>query len=141
MPLFCFTVACSRHFEQLVEDRQQTAIRATIQWTAESEADLQTAHNLLQKAEPANYSGSVGRLTWRKTMTRAETFAEIQSWNFNDRLELFHEMWDSITTDAGVLPLSPEVRQLLEERLAEDDANPDDVITWEEIESSLKAQP
>ena len=74
-------------------------------------------------------------------MTRAETLAEIKSWKFSDRLELFHEMWDSISADAGVLPLSQDVRQLLEERLAEDESNPDDVVTWEEIESSLKAQP
>lgn len=74
-------------------------------------------------------------------MTRAETLAEINSWTLNDRLELFHEMWDTIATDSGVLPLSPELRQLLEERHAEDEANPDDVLTWDEIKSSLKAQP
>ena len=73
-------------------------------------------------------------------MTRAETLAEINSWNMNDRLELFHEMWDMIATDSGVLPLSPELRQLLEECHAEDEANPDDVLTWDEIKSSLKAQ-
>ena len=74
-------------------------------------------------------------------MTHPETLAEIKSWSVSDRLELFHEMWDSIATDTEVLPMSPEVRQLLEERLAEDDANPEDVITWDEIKSSLKAQP
>lgn len=74
-------------------------------------------------------------------MTRAETLAEIQSWSVDDRLELLYEMWDSIAIDAGVLPLSPDVQQLLEERMAEDEANPDDVVTWEEIKASLKAQP
>ena len=74
-------------------------------------------------------------------MTHPETLAEIKTWSVDDRLELFHEMWDNIATDAGVLPMSSEVRQLLEERLAEDEANPDDVITWDEIKSSLKAQP
>lgn len=73
-------------------------------------------------------------------MTRAEALAEINSWTLNDRLELFNEMWDTIATDSGVLPLSPELRQLLEERHAEDEANPDDVLTWDEIKSSLKAQ-
>ena len=74
-------------------------------------------------------------------MTHAETLDEINSWNMNDRLELFHKMWDTIATDAGVLPVSPEMRQLLEERHAEDEASPDDVLTWDEIKSSLKAQP
>ena len=74
-------------------------------------------------------------------MTRAETLAEINSWSLSDRLELLNEMWDTIAVDTGVLPLSPDVQHLLEERLADDEANPDDVMTWEEIKSSLKAQP
>lgn len=74
-------------------------------------------------------------------MTCAETLAEIRSWSVSDRMEFFHELSDIVATDAGVLPMSPEVRQLLEERLAEADANPDDVLTWEEIKSSLRERP
>lgn len=71
-------------------------------------------------------------------MNRAEILDEMKSGSFGGRLESFHEMRDHIVRYADVVPLSPEVRQLLEERLAESDANPDDVMTWEEIKESLK---
>jgi putative addiction module component (TIGR02574 family) len=56
------------------------------------------------------------------------------------RLALVQELWDSIAdeaqNDAG-LPVSDAERELLAERLREDDENPDAAISWEEARAHL----
>jgi putative addiction module component (TIGR02574 family) len=61
--------------------------------------------------------------------------------NVEQKLALIEEIWDSIDADesAGIL-LSDAQRTELIARLAEDDANPDDVLTLEEVEASLPLQ-
>ncbi len=56
------------------------------------------------------------------------------------RLELVQRLWDSIIADANTeaeLPLSVEERVLLDERLREDDENPDAAIPWAEVKERL----
>ena len=54
------------------------------------------------------------------------------------RLALIEEIWDSIgAEESAAVQLSDAQRAELRARLAEDDANPDDVFTLEEIEASL----
>ena len=50
------------------------------------------------------------------------------------RLALIEEIWDSIDADdSAAVQLSDAQRAELEARVAEDDANPDDVISWEDV--------
>ncbi len=50
------------------------------------------------------------------------------------RLALIEEIWDSIgEEESAAVQLSDAQRAELQARLAEDDANPDDVISWEEV--------
>ncbi|MBA3817358.1 MAG: addiction module protein [Deltaproteobacteria bacterium] len=59
------------------------------------------------------------------------------------RLELVQQLWDSIIADANTeaeLPLSAEERVLLDERLREDDENPDAAIPWAEVKARLRKQ-
>ena len=51
-----------------------------------------------------------------------------------ERLTLVDEIWDSIATDSGAVPVTGAQR--LEKRIAEDDAQPDDVTPWEQIKAS-----
>jgi len=56
------------------------------------------------------------------------------------RLELVQEIWDSIAADGSTLPLSEAQRRELERRAGEDDANPDDVVPWEEVKATALAR-
>ena len=54
-----------------------------------------------------------------------------------DRLILVEELWDSI---AAATPLTDAQRAELDHRLADHEANPDDVVSWEEVQSSITAR-
>ena len=54
-----------------------------------------------------------------------------------ERLVLVEELWDSI---AAATPLTDAQRIELDRRLADHEANPDDVVSWEEIKSSITAR-
>jgi putative addiction module component (TIGR02574 family) len=53
-----------------------------------------------------------------------------------ERLTLVEEIWDSIAADSGAVPLTEAQRIELEKRIAEDDANPHDVIPWDQVKAS-----
>ena len=52
----------------------------------------------------------------------------------DERLALVEELWDSIAVD---LPLTDAQRAELDRRLAEHEANPDDVVLWEVVKASI----
>ena len=54
-----------------------------------------------------------------------------------ERLRLVEALWDSIAADSAALPLTDAQRAELDRRLAEHEANPDDVISWEDIKASI----
>ena len=49
----------------------------------------------------------------------------------DERLTLVEEIWDTIALGSTAIPLTSAQRTELEHRMAEDDANPDDTVTWE----------
>ncbi len=53
-----------------------------------------------------------------------------------ERLVLIEEIWDSIAVDSGAVPLTDAQRHELERRMAEDDANPNDLTPWEQVKVS-----
>jgi putative addiction module component (TIGR02574 family) len=57
-----------------------------------------------------------------------------------DRLALVQELWDSITAEGPPPPLTEAQRQELERRVAEDNANPGDVIPWEQVKARTAAR-
>ena len=63
----------------------------------------------------------------------------IDQLGLEDRLALVGEIWDTIA-DSAALPLTPAQRAELERRIADDDANPDDTIAWEEIRDASLAR-
>lgn len=56
-----------------------------------------------------------------------------------ERLKLVEEIWDSIAQDAtaDTLPLSDEEKAMLDERLADLEANPDAGRPWSEVRASI----
>ncbi len=49
-----------------------------------------------------------------------------------DQIEYVQSLWDRIAASVNQVPLHEWQRRLLEERLAEHRANPDDTESWEE---------
>ena len=56
------------------------------------------------------------------------------------RVALVHEIWDSIAAETVTVPLSDAQRAELVRRIADDDANPDDVVPWEEVKAKALAR-
>ncbi len=54
-----------------------------------------------------------------------------------ERLALVGEIWDSIAADSASVPLTSEQAQELDRRLAAHEADPDDVVSWEDAKASL----
>lgn len=73
-------------------------------------------------------------------MTRIEVSAAIPTWSTEDRLSLLDELWASLDHDGFVPEITPEVKTLLDERIAHADAHPEDVMTWEAMKAELHAE-
>lgn len=61
----------------------------------------------------------------------------IERLSVEERLALVEELWDSI---AEATPLTDAQRAELKRRLAEHEANPDDVVPWEVVRASISAR-
>lgn len=61
----------------------------------------------------------------------------IRRLGIEERLRLVEEIWDSIAADSAAIPLTQTQRDELDRRIAEHEANPDDVVSWEEVKSTL----
>lgn len=64
--------------------------------------------------------------------------AELTKLPIDDRLEIVEALWESIAADSRALPVSPEQAAILDERLAELEANPDAGRSWAEFRSTLE---
>ncbi len=53
----------------------------------------------------------------------------------DQRIALVQEIWATIAAEPYQPLLTDAQRQELERRVAEDDANPDDVIPWEQVKA------
>ena len=58
----------------------------------------------------------------------------------DERLVLVQEIWDTIAKEPEPLLVTEAQRQELERRVAEDDAAPDDVVSWEEVKARTAAR-
>ena len=57
----------------------------------------------------------------------------------DDRLALIEEIWESLSASEPAIALTQAQRDELDRRLADQRANPQDVLSWEELEKSLDA--
>ncbi|OGW62454.1 MAG: hypothetical protein A2V83_10895 [Nitrospirae bacterium RBG_16_64_22] len=61
----------------------------------------------------------------------------IERLGIEERLTLVEEIWESITADSTAVPLTQAQRDELDRRIADHEANPDDVVSWEEVKAAL----
>ena len=57
-----------------------------------------------------------------------------------ERIVLVQEIWDSIAVNPQSVPLAEDLKQVLDRRRADLDANPKDVLTWEEIKARIRGR-
>ncbi|MHB1329751.1 MAG: addiction module protein [Gemmatimonadales bacterium] len=60
-----------------------------------------------------------------------------------ERLQLVEDIWDSIAADASpeTLPVTDEEKALLDQRLADLEANPDAGASWAEVRARIVNRP
>ncbi len=61
----------------------------------------------------------------------------IDKLNVADRIELVQAIWDSIAAESDQIELSDQQWNLIEQRLAEQEANPQQGSTWEVVKARL----
>lgn len=54
-----------------------------------------------------------------------------------ERLALIDELWESIVAEDAAIPLTDTQKAELGRRLAEHQANPHDVVPWEQVKASI----
>ena len=59
--------------------------------------------------------------------------AEILKLSPEERLRLIDIIWDSLSADPSSVPLGDAHRKAIDERLAEHERNPDDVVTRDQV--------
>jgi putative addiction module component (TIGR02574 family) len=60
--------------------------------------------------------------------------------NVDERIALAHEIWGSVAVDVERSPLTEAQRRELARRLADQDANPSDIVPWEQIKAEALAR-
>lgn len=63
-----------------------------------------------------------------------ETFRRLPP---TEKLRLVQQLWDEIAEEAARLPLTESQRRLLDERIDEHEANPNDLEPWEHARDDI----
>ena len=65
-----------------------------------------------------------------------DLLAEALKLSLSERLQLIEALWDTLSEED--IPLTAEERALLDARLADLEANPDDQSPWSEVKARLE---
>lgn len=65
----------------------------------------------------------------------------IDQLNVDDRLALLDAIWDSIAAAPEKLALTEDQKRTLDRRTAELDADPKNVLSWDEIKTHVQGRP
>ena len=73
-------------------------------------------------------------------MTPSTITSDYRKLSVAQRIELIGEIWDSVIADGWRPPLSEELKSELERRIAEDRADPDSAIPWEDVQRAVRGE-
>lgn len=59
----------------------------------------------------------------------------VESWPVEERLRLMDGIWDGLLKQGRAPELTADQKVELDRRIAEDDATPDDVVSWDEVKA------
>jgi putative addiction module component (TIGR02574 family) len=68
----------------------------------------------------------------------AKVLAQTEGWPVADRMELVHELWERLVNAGNVPLMSDEQRAEIDRRLDDLDANPQNLLTWDEVMARLR---
>jgi putative addiction module component (TIGR02574 family) len=60
--------------------------------------------------------------------------------SIDDRIRLADAIWQGIEAEEPAPELTEAQKRELDRRLEEDDASPDDVVDWEDVNAEIKAR-
>jgi putative addiction module component (TIGR02574 family) len=63
----------------------------------------------------------------------ARLFDQVQELPLEEQLELVEALWDSIVERDAVPPLTEAQMAELDRRLADDEANPSEAVSWDQV--------
>jgi putative addiction module component (TIGR02574 family) len=63
---------------------------------------------------------------------------EVRCWPPEDRLRLIEEVWDGLAEESYQPELTEELKDLLDRRLAALEADPGNVLTWDQIKDYVR---
>ena len=66
--------------------------------------------------------------------TIVSSFRELSS---EDKIRLVQDLWDQVAQEIARMPLTESQRRLLDERLADEENNPDDVEPWTKAKDDI----
>lgn len=69
------------------------------------------------------------------------TLKQINELSIHERIQIVQAIWDSIAEEQASPDLTLEQEEELDRRSAAYDADPNDVMTWEEVKASIKRKP
>jgi putative addiction module component (TIGR02574 family) len=64
--------------------------------------------------------------------------AEVATWPVESRMQLVERIWDGLVDDGAGPALTEDVRDLLDARIALHEANPDDVLNWDQVVAHVR---
>jgi len=67
------------------------------------------------------------------------TLNQIITLSIQDRIRLVQAILESIAVEQDYPDLTELQKQELDRRIADSEANPDNLLTWEEVQASIKA--
>ena len=73
-------------------------------------------------------------------MNLQTVLSQVESWSVEDRLRLMDRIWDGLLGEGHEPGLTEAQKVEIDRRLLEDDAAPDDVVSWEEVKAAALAR-
>lgn len=73
-------------------------------------------------------------------MEASTLLSEILALDIAKRIEFVHAILDSITADSAAWELTDDRKRDFARRIADLDAHPNDVLTWEEIKARVRGE-
>jgi putative addiction module component (TIGR02574 family) len=71
-------------------------------------------------------------------MTVAAALKEIEGFSRDEQLQVVHALWDRLVESGWQPSVTDSLQRELDRRIEDADNQPDDVLTWEQIEAHVR---
>ena len=74
-------------------------------------------------------------------MDKQAVWEAVQTWPVEDQLDLASRIWDHLVDSGWEPELTDELKAELDRRIAAYEADPTNVLTWEQVVEKIKGRP